>query len=218
MEDRYSTEAKVWQERWDDTRKTSLVRGNRIHQQREELTLSRGMEVHQGKALPVLNPALYDERTPLIQMPDGIYTEQLLFDHRYRVAGRCDKLIITSCAGYRTADVDDYKSNRIIRTRSFWKDGKPLMMLPPLQHLEDCAIVHMTLQVSLYLHMAEALGFRAGTGRIIHYPHISAMAPPGTLPPPPKPYLLEYRKNDVISMLQQLLHGNIPQTTTVSSV
>jgi len=206
--EKHGADADTWKERWDDTRKRSLVRGNRIHNQREELTLSRGMEVHQGKVLPVPNPALYGDRTPLIQMPDGIYTEQLLYSHHYGIAGRCDKLVITSTPRYRTADIDDYKSNRILRTRSYcYKDGTRQMMLPPIAHLEDCSMVHYELQTSLYLLMAEELGFIAGTGRIIHYPHVPLMAPEGALPPLPKTYTVQYRKNDVISMLQQLNNG-----------
>lgn len=206
--DKHGADAETWKERWDGIRKKSLVRGNRIHSEEEEMTLSRGMEVHQGKVLPVPNPALYPEKTPLIQMPDGIYTEQLLFSHKYKLAGRCDKLILTSSSGYRTADVDDHKSNRIIKVRGYlYPDGTRQMMKYPIEHLEDCSMVHYQLQLSLYQLMLEEMGFRPGTRRIKHHPHIPLMAPPGALPPPPKYYPVQYRKNDVISMLQQLTHG-----------
>jgi len=81
------------------------------------------------------------------------------------------------------------------------------MMKPPIAHLEDCSMVHYTLQISEYLLMLESMGFRAGTGRIIHFPPVLPIAPPGALPPPPVIYPVAYWKKDVISMLQQLPHG-----------
>lgn len=197
----------VWQERWDDIRVRSLVRGNKIHNEREELTLSRGVEVHAGRPLPVPNPALYGERTPLIYWPDGVYTEVILHSHRYRLAGRCDKLVLYTENGIRYGDIDDYKTNRIIRFNSYRdRSGTAQMMRYPLEHLEDCNFIHYEIQVSEYFVMLEEMGIRAGAGRIIHFPHVPEMAPPGAKPPVPKAYVVRYRKDDVHSMLQQLPH------------
>lgn len=207
--DKYGASPEVWKERWDEIRDQSLVRGNAIHQLREEITLNRGVELHNGKVLPVPNPALYGEQTPLIQLPDGVYTEQMVHSHRFGIAGRTDKIVLQTTGRYRTADVDDYKSNRIVRLHSFGWPIKPQMMKYPLDHLEDCTIVHFSLQVSLYQFMLEDMGFMPGTGRIIHFPHVPKMAPPGAAAPPAVNYPLPYLKDDVTSMLNYLKHRRV---------
>ena len=205
MEERYSTDAETWRDRWDDNRDRSLVRGNAIHNRQENIVINRGMEVHNGRVLPVPNPALLPAQTPLIQYPDGIYTEVLLWSHRYRLAGRCDKLIIETIQGVRYADIDDYKSNRVIKSRGFRNpDGTRQMMKPPIEHLEDCSRIHYELQLSGYHLMLEEQGFVARQRRVIHFPHILSMAPPGAPPPPPVIHIMPYRKSDVISMAEYI--------------
>lgn len=217
--EKHGASAETWKQRWDIIRSRSLVRGNGIHDAREQMTLSRGMERYREWVLPVPNPALYRQDTPLIQMPDGVYTEQLLYHHGFKIAGRCDKVILVTKGGKRYAYVVDYKTNRIIRMRGYrYKDGTRQMMLAPLDHLEDCHIIHYTLQISEYLLMLESMGFIAGGGEIVHFPHIPEMAPPGAKPPTPVTYAVEYRKNDVTSMLQQLTNGKIPPSTAVPFV
>lgn len=207
--DKHGATPEKWKDEWAGKRDTSLVRGNSIHAQREEITLSRGMEVHHGKPFPVPNPALFPAATPLSQMPDGIYTEQLVYHHGFGIAGRIDKVVLETIARGRRSDVDDYKTNRIIKMHGFGYPKAPEMMKPPIAHLEDCTYIHYTLQVSLYMLMLEYMGFQPGTQRIIHFPHVPEMAPPGALAPLPVPYIVPYLKKDVTSMLNYLKHRRV---------
>lgn len=208
-EEKYGASAEVWKERWNETRDTSLDRGNTIHALQEEITLSRGIEVHHGKTFPVPNPERYPEQTPLIHLPDGVYTERLLFHHGYGIAGRTDRVAIETNIKARLAYVDDYKSNRIVRMHAYGWPDRPEMMKHPISHLEDCSYNHFALQTSLYLLMLEYMGFTAAEARIIHFPHIPKMAPTGATSPPAKYYAMPYLKKEVTSMLNYLKHRRV---------
>lgn len=205
--DKYGSTPERWKEDWAQTRDTSLVRGNTIHALHEEITIDRGMEMHHGKPFPVPNPNLFPAETPLIQLPDGIYTERMVHHHGFSIAGRMDKATLETLGGYRIAHVDDYKTNRIIRMHAY--GSPPQMMKGPVDHLEDCTINHYTLQVSLYLFMLEYMGFQPGTGRIIHFPHVPKMAPPGATAPAAVEHIVPYLKKEVSSMLNYLKHRRV---------
>lgn len=202
--DKYGATPEKWKNEWAETRDRSLIRGNTIHALHEEITLNRGLEMHDGKVFSVPNPALFPEQTPLIQLPDGIYTEQLLYHHGFGIAGRTDKVYLETIARERWANVDDYKTNRIIKMHAYGWPRAPLMMKGPIDHLEDCTIVHFALQTSLYMLMLEYMGFKPGWLDIIHFPHVPEMAPPGALAPPPVTYHMPYLKKEVTSMLNHL--------------
>lgn len=213
--DRHGGTAAYWTAKWEEIKGTSLVRGNGIHELREELTLNRGMDVFMGKAYRVQNPDLVLPEVPYALWPDGIFTERLLWHHGYGIAGRCDKVIFESISEGnaqewftqpgRYAHLEDYKSNRRIRIRGFqYKDGTHARMLAPISHLEDCEFVHYTLQLSLYQLMLEYLGFKPGQRIITHFPHVPDMAPFEAKAPPPVYYPVPYLKKEVLSMLNYL--------------
>lgn len=231
MADRYGNDPQYWKEQWKQTNGISLVRGNEIHNAREGYLYGRGVDTVDGVHLPVQNRALLKQNIPYIELPDGVYPELKLWHHGYRIAGRSDKIILRtddetqrwmSYAEYnypymakklkerfpgkplRMMDVEDYKTNKAIRTESFYtrdrSTGKKIyrMMLGPLSHLMDCEMVHYTLQLSIYQFMGEYMGFLPGKRRIIHYQHeIEGL---GT--PEPKIYELPYLRDEVIAMLE----------------
>lgn len=202
-------DATYWQEQWNEKRDKSLSRGNHIHDLREQIILSRGMDMHNGRPLPVPNPDLYPVHTPWKQMPDGIYPEAKLWNHTWQIAGRTDKLVIRTESDGRYADIDDYKTGELIRFQSYCnKQGEYNMLLPPVSHLMNCEAMIYRLQTSLYMFMAECQGFKPGRITLIHFPHIPMMAPPGAKEPPPVSYSLPYDKRSVLLMLNHLkTHG-----------
>lgn len=220
-----------WIEDWDNTRDQALERGNRIHNLREEIVRARGMDVAFGIPMVVRNINLYPEGQ-LTNLPDGIYPELKVWSHKWGVAGRSDKVVfktvdaksqVTDWSGWspsilndyniRTASIQDYKSNRFIRTRGWLnKDGSRQMMKYPLEHLEDCAMVHYELQLSEYQVMLEEHGYSVGFREIIHFPHRFKFALPDWPDPPPVAYSLKYRRDDVLSMWTYLKQRGILAT------
>lgn len=219
MADRYGMTHEYWIAKWDKIRTKSLERGNRIHDDNEMVSYGRGVEKVAGTVMPVQNRGLLPVDIPYAQLPDGIYPELILWSHKYRIAGRADKIILHTSKYTaaktmygktykaeiytRSADVDDYKTNETLHFESFYDhtNKKHLMMLGPLSHLQDCSMNHYTLQFSLYQFLLEEFGFLPGERTLIHYPHeIEGLGTPN-----PKPYKLPYLRNEVIAMLNHNL-------------
>lgn len=215
MADRYGMTPQYWIKKWDRIRETSLVRGNKIHDENEMVSYGRGVEKVANTLMPVQNRALLPIDIPYAQLPDGIYPELILWSHKYRIAGRADKIILFTIptiltAGknsyerdFRHANVDDYKTNETLHFESFYDHANKqhLMMLGPLAHLMDCSMNHYTLQFSLYQFLLEEFGFLPGERTLIHYPHeIEGLGVPN-----PKSYKLPYLRNEVIAMLNHNL-------------
>ena len=224
MADRYGMTAEYWTTKWDKHRIKSLVRGNKIHDENEMVSYGRGYEKVETQVMPVQNRNLLPSNLPYDQLPNGIYPELILWSHKYKVAGRADKIILHNgpfkvtreyepgkfyeywTNEQRAADVHDYKTNETLHFESFYnyRDKTHVMMLGPLSHLMDCSMVHYTLQFSLYQFLLEEFGFLPGQRTLIHYPHeIEGL---GT--PDPKPYKLPYLRNEVITMLNHNLTNN----------
>ena len=83
----------------------------------------------------------------------GVLSEQLLYDHTFKIAGTAD--IIVPVGKY--FDIIDIKTNDTIHT--FSKYDK--YMLTPVDHLSDCEISSYALQLSIY-----AILYQRQTGRI----------------------------------------------------
>jgi hypothetical protein len=214
MANRYGMTPQYWVDRWGDIRDTSLVRGNEIHADKEAQLYKKGtIHYFNNITLRVLKRDDFP-RTNYINLPIGVYPELLLWNHKNRIAGRADNVIITekhvevrhkqSTAWMysRVADLEDYKTGRIIHTQSYQnpKTGKYQMMTGPLSHFQDCEMNHYAIQLSIYQYMLECMGFVPGKRTIIHIKHEIEFL--GT--PPPVHHDLPYLKNEVISMLNYL--------------
>ena len=191
-----------WLDTWDDIRDASLDRGNAIHNMHEYIINNRSIDVVHGRPLRVRNPELFPHLS-LKDYPDGVYTERIVWDHRFQIAGRCDKFAIETVKDKRYVHIDDYKTNRLIRFTSYHDKEKGYkMLLPPLDHLMACEAVVYNLQLSLYMHMFMCQGFHPGNMRIIHFPHIPKMAPPGARQPDPVVYDMKFLHDDILTLLR----------------
>ena len=163
--------AEYWMDVWEKNKQDSLVRGNFIHDAQETSLHGRMIDIFGGKQVNVIGDSVV-ETDPWILRPDGVYTERKLWHHGYKIAGRSDKIILSTENFVRYAHVEDYKSNKKLDKESYqFKNGSYKMMKPPLGHLMDCNFNHYQLQLSLYMFMLEYQGFKPGTIRIIHIPH-----------------------------------------------
>jgi hypothetical protein len=203
MVEKYGQTVEYWLKEWKQVNATSLVRGDKIHSDKEELAHNRGFTHFRNKDFRVYNRALFEAHVPYIKLPDGCYPELKLWRHDYKIAGRSDKLIFDTIHGIRFAHIDDYKTNKKIEKESWQNiDGSYKMMLAPLGHLMDCNWVHYALQLSLYQFMLEYHGFSIGKRRIIHFPHPIEFL--GT--PAPVTYELPYLRKEVLAMLSHLTY------------
>lgn len=209
---RYGNTKQYWLDKWKQENSSSLVRGSNIHDRNERRLISKGYDL-----LPY--PVPVQEFTPgiMYDLPDGVYPEMKLWRHDCRIAGRMDKGILrtdeyrisdallygTGLLGKecRFLDIDDYKTNKKIRTESFKGPDGYKMMTGPIAHLMDCELTHYTLQLSIYQYMGEYHGFVPGRRRIIWYPHPI----PGVMRCGPQVKELPYLRNEVVAMVKTLV-------------
>jgi len=197
---RYGNTPEYWRAKWKKENSDSLDRGNGIHNYEENKLYKKGYDL-----LPYPVPVQEFKPGIYINLPDGVYPELKLWRHDCRIAGRADKIILTTDDKQpverhkiRRMSLDDHKTNKIIRTESFQRDGKYDMMLGPLSHLQDCELNHYSLQLSIYQYMGEYHGFYPGTRRIIHHRHPI----PGVESTGPKIIELPYLREEVIAMIK----------------
>lgn len=208
--DKFGKTKDYWLTYWKEINHASLRRGDKKHDLMENIVRNRSMDVIHGKPLKVQNTEMFDETLSLSKFPDGIYTEEPICHHGYRIAGKPDKFAIETVLGHRYVHIDDYKTNKKLRTRSYrYFDGSYQMMKRPIQHLMDCEMIHYTLQLSEYMFMMEYHGYRPGKMRLIHFPHVPEMAPPGATDPAPTIHPIEYQRSDVMAMLSYLKRKQI---------
>lgn len=187
-----------WMQKWKQKNEASKVRGNRIHDANEVALHGRMIDIFQGSQLPVQGEFI-NETVPWFDRPDGVYTEQKLWHHGYKIAGRADKIILTSSplVTCRYANIEDYKTNESLNFESYqFKNGSHKMMKPPIAYLQDCNWIHYCLQLSAYMFMLEYQGFLPGTMTITHYPHPTEEDPH----PEKKKYEVPYLKKEIVLM------------------
>lgn len=206
MADRYGQTPEYWKKEWRHENKQSLTRGNGIHNEQEDFLYNRGFTSVTGPRIHrVYNLKEQEKRDRSINissLADGCYPELKLWRHDWRIAGRADKPTIETIHGIRYAHVEDYKTNKILRTEGYSDTRHPeRMMLGPIDHLPDCEMIHYTLQLSIYQYILEYFGFKPGIRRIIHFPHpIEGLGTPKSVV-----YELPYLREEVEAMLYHLM-------------
>lgn len=197
-----------WIAKWNEKRDKACARGTAFHKEQEEYTLGRGVEIAEGRPIVVQNQALIMQATPdLFELPDGLYTELLMWHNGYQLAGQADKVLIETSATRRYVDIDDYKTNERIDTES-WKSRVTgyKMMKPPVKHLMDCNFQHYELQISIYAFMLESAGFTPRNLQFTHHPHENPDDP--FKDTEPVVYPLQYRKKEVLDMISHYRKKN----------
>lgn len=139
---------------WDKKLHSSHDRGNWIHDNLENFHKYGKCD---EKLLPVV-----EKLKPLYENYFRVYTEVLLHDSEFKVAGQCDLIVQRQKSKDSIFDFYDYKTNEqkgivfdsIGRKRQPWSHYNRYF-LPPLDHLEDCNYHRYSLQLSLYAAMAQ---------------------------------------------------------------
>ena len=183
---------------WKHKNDVSKIKGTNYHNNKERVAITEGKEYLDGVTINVNDYKTMLEGVSLEDLkrynyfdclPDGYYTELLLFHHDYKIAGTSDVVIIeTDEFGDRWITINDWKTNKEIKTENRYDN-----MLYPVNHLNDCNYVHYNLQTSLYAYMLECMGFKVKHTRITWIDDVNKQE---------VPYLFDYKREEVINILQ----------------
>ena len=185
---------------WDKAGEDARTRGTAFHKGKEDTHVKQAMQIQANSGSFVANPAMIipeedsNVMTDYTELPNGVYSELILWDHRWKLAGIADKIIIDG----DFFDVEDYKTNKEIKTTSYYKRGEGYQMMQfPLNHLMDCHLVHYELQLGIYAYMFSKLsGKKARKITILHHPTIN-----GVITQEETKYSCTYRISDIKMML-----------------
>lgn len=147
---------------WKSKKDIACNRGTEIHKQKELKTI-------EDKGLKVFNNfiPLQDSGREDLNLKVGIYPELLLWNDEYKKAGTSDIVIIHEDKYF---DIDDYKSNKEIKTEPFknYKTGEIDSMLKPISHLGNCNFIHYAIQMNIYAWFLIQKGYKLNVMRFTH--------------------------------------------------
>lgn len=137
---------------WSKENKRATSLGTFYHNQREaDLMCFDTMEVN-GIELPIVPPKVLDgvKYAPSQKLIPGVYPEHFVYLKSAGVCGQADKVEVVD----GKVHILDYKTNKEIKTESYrnW-EGIPQMLKSPMAHIEDCNLMHYTLQMSIYMYI-----------------------------------------------------------------
>ena len=124
---------------WDTERIRSTDLGSWWHKKMEDKEETNPRTIH---CCPIKDDWKY-AGTQILK--DGLYPEFITYNAEFGICGQADRVDVLD----NVINIQDWKTNKEIKMRSF--RGKK--MLYELSHLEDCHLIHYTLQMSMYLWM-----------------------------------------------------------------
>jgi PD-(D/E)XK nuclease superfamily len=137
---------------WDNESNRSTTLGSWYHNQREEDLNALETITREGVPLQIIQPIILDDikQAPDQRLMPGIYPEHFMYLKSAGICGQADRVEIVN----EKVHIYDYKTNKEIKTQGFknW-EGIVERMLPPLQHMDNCHLIHYSLQMSLYMYM-----------------------------------------------------------------
>ncbi len=141
------------QQIWKGESARSLEMGTWYHGKTEKGILSSDTFQDQDKSYSVIKPIVKDniKYAPVQTLQEGhIYPEHMVYLQSEGICGQTDRVDVFN----NLVNIEDYKTSKVIKQEGFknW-EGITARMKDPLSHLDDCSLVHYTLQMSLYLYM-----------------------------------------------------------------
>jgi hypothetical protein len=137
---------------WNAEADRASTLGSWYHDQREQEVLGCETIQRNGLDLPVMQVHVENglKHSPDQCLVSGIYPELFLY---LRSAGACGQADRVEVVG-DIVNIDDYKTYKKVDVHSYvnW-EGKSKKMLFPLEHLDDCNLVHAALQLSIYMYI-----------------------------------------------------------------
>lgn len=152
--DRKNTYLRLWKQK----REKACEYGTAIHRNKEDRINYKKKEIYHDGVFTVSSPSR------IMEYPDfnlvSVYTEALVYNETYRVAGQVDKINQMK----RIINIRDYKTNESISTEGF----RNQMMTGPLKELPDCDLSAYTMQMSTYGWLLEQVGYKVNKLEIEH--------------------------------------------------
>lgn len=199
---------------WKNESNRSLSMGSWYHNiQEDKITAD---DTYQG--FRVIKPILKEniKYAPNQRLEEGnIYPEHMVYLQSLGLCGQSDRVEVKDFK----VSVRDYKTSKVIKQEGFrsW-EGVTQRMLDPISHLDDCNMVHYTLQMSLYLYiiLKHNPQLSPGTLTLDHiifeqesedkygYPIYKTDDQDNFIIKEVKPYIIPYLKTEVISLLNYL--------------
>jgi hypothetical protein len=148
----YGLTPEIIQAAWKAESERAMSMGTWYHDQREKDitefdTIERG-----GLIVPIVRPIIIEnvKHAPEQKLKDGVYPEHFLYLKSAGLCGQSDRVEVVN----GIVSIHDYKTNKEIRMEGFknW-EGLVQKLSSPLNHLDDCHLVHYALQLSLYLYI-----------------------------------------------------------------
>lgn len=203
---------------WKRESDRSLEMGTWYHHKEEATITSSPTYKYNGTTLNVVKPVVIDnfKYAPAQKLEEGhIYPEHLVYLQSEGICGQTDRVEVLN----GRVSVRDYKTSKVIKEEGFrnW-EGITARMLDPLSHLDDCNMVHYSLQMSLYLYMIlkHNPGLKPGPLTLDHiifeqesedkygYPVYKTDDKGDFIVKEIRPYNVSYLKTEVISLLSYL--------------
>lgn len=204
-------------EAWDSENKRALKLGSWYHKQREDELLACQTLQREGIDLPIFNIIEQDgvKLAPDQNLVSGIYPEHMVYLKSAKICGQADRVEIVN----KKVNIYDYKTNKEIKTESYknW-EGVHKMMLAPINHVQDCNLMHYALQLSIYMYIILKHNHSLQPGKLeIHhilfeidsmdengYPIIATDAAGDPMIKEVVPYELPYMKKEVNAIIKYL--------------
>lgn len=161
---------------WKLENKRACDDGSAVHLVKENQVLSHKLfKTKENKVIPLGINALYV--TDLFSLPDGVYTELLIWNNDLMVSGQADLVIITTDekTGERFCEIQDYKTNKEIKDYNYInsRTGGAVIneyLNSPLNNYCNCNYWIYQFQLNIYAWMLGKFGFKFNGGTIIHIP------------------------------------------------
>jgi hypothetical protein len=155
----------IW--KLESTRATDL--GTWYHNQRENDICGLETIEREGINVPIFKPIEVDNvrHSPSQKLEEGIYPEHFVYLKSAGLCGQSDLVEVIN----NKVHITDYKTNKEIKTEGYtnW-DGVTQKMNHPVAHLDDCHLMHYTLQLSLYMYIIIKHNPRLSPGKLtIHH-------------------------------------------------
>lgn len=163
-----TTSHEVKQE-WKENKENACEVGTEFHEYKEEKAYTTGKEIvgNLEVKLAVGNVSQGSKEVryskDLRNLEDGYHPELLLYissiilvgyEYSCFLTGQADKVFIETINGIRYVDIDDFKTYKKVVDSNFFNK-----MEFPINHLDDCNVVHSSLQISGYARIMEEYGY-----------------------------------------------------------
>ncbi len=133
---------------WKQESQRSNVLGDWYHGEQEKQVCAND----KLEGLQVIKPIYIgdDKLAPTQTLIEGVYPEHFVLLSSMGLCGQSDRVTVKD----KRVNILDHKTNKIVKTQGYtnW-EGAVQRMVHPLSHLDDCELVHYSLQLSIYLYM-----------------------------------------------------------------